>query len=221
MVGALEDQVLTAPGMRVFSPALKPRSGSSLVTHFLQRYPRTLPARWLVLRLSDATSELVVSCHDVVQIRKTRAGLAAHTYVKGDRDQAYATALSRFASYIADHSRDGPRLRVARPLVQQAEAPGRWLVRIGLIGMESAEMAAAPRTGKVRISLLQAETLAVLGVRGRPTDLAVAQADVAILDAIAGTKWTASGEPMTRLHAPPSILPFAGCFEVALPVTNP
>jgi hypothetical protein len=62
--------------------------------------------------------------------------------------------------------------------------------------------------------------LAVIRVPGRPTKLAVQHAETAIRHAIAPTDWEATGGAMLRLHSLPTVLPFLGRFEVALPVVE-
>ena len=60
----------------------------------------------------------------------------------------------------------------------------------------------------------------MIRVPGRPTKLAIQHAETAIRHAVAPTDWEATGGAMLRLHSLPTVLPFLGRFEVALPVVE-
>jgi SOUL heme-binding protein len=165
-------------------------------------------------------SELVVARYGLTEIRQTEAGVSAQARVKGEREQALATALCRLRQFLCRNYRGGIQLRLCRPLIQSQEAPGRWLVRIGLSGPDSGILSPASRGGRVRIQPVASETVAVVRLTGRATTSSVERGAATILDSIATTPWTATGKPMVRLHAPISILPFTGHFEVAIPVTE-
>ncbi len=136
------------------------------------------------------------------------------------RSSAVRRRYKRLAQYLAGYNRSGTPLRAAGPLVQREEASGRWLVSVGLPGVEDAFVAAASRNGKVRIRPTRTEVHAILRMSGRPTPEAIAGGVTSISAALAGTMWWPAGGPMVRLHRPPAILPFANRFEVALPITR-
>jgi hypothetical protein len=202
------------------SAASKPRDNAGLVARLLRHLARPLLPHGRWLRLDEANPETVVSCHGAVEIRQTPAGFSVQTCVKGEPARARATALQRLANYLTRTDRGGTRLRVAGPLLQREEAPGRWLISVGLPGVEDALVAAVSRNGKVRIRPVQPELHAVLFMYGRPTPKALARADAAIRATLARTMWVPSGGPTIRLRRPLAILPFAGSFEIALPVVG-
>ena len=202
--------------MTTLSIASKPRPGH--ITQWLARLPGLIPDRWVILRFSDTANESVLARYGQVEIRRTEAGLTAQTRVKGEREQAIATALCRLRQFLCRNYRSGIQLRLCRPLIQSEEAPGRWLVRIGLSGCDV--LSPASRCGRVTAQPMACETVAVLRVPGRATTFSVERGAATILDSIATTPWAAAGKSMVRLQAPESILPFAGHFEIAIPVAE-
>jgi hypothetical protein len=182
---------------------------------------RSLLNRDSVLFHSNETAdELIVARQGPVEIRQTLAGWSLETSVKGEPDQARATALRRLGDYVKGRNRGNSRLHVVRPLVQTEESMGRWRIRVTLPGVDGEIAAASGRNGRVRLRALESETLAVIRVPGRPTPLAIQHAETAIRHAIAPTRWEATGGAMLRLHALPAVLPFLGRFEIAVPVTE-
>jgi SOUL heme-binding protein len=212
MAGSL---AVTAP-----NAATRPHGNTGLAVRLLEHLPRLLLQRRPWLRLDDAQPESVVSYHGAVEVRQTHAGFTVQTCVKGEPDRARATALQRLAQYLAGYNRSGTRLRAAGPIVQREEAPGRWLVSVGLPGVEDSFVAPVSRNGKVRIRPAETEVHAILRMSGRPSPEAIAGGVAAISAALAGTMWWPAGGPMVRLHRRPAILPFANRFEVALPITR-
>jgi hypothetical protein len=174
----------------------------------------------LLFRSDDTADELIVGHCGPVEIHQTLAGWSVETCVKGEPERARATALRRLGNYVNGRNRSMVRLRVARPLVQAQEGAGRWRFRVALPTVEDDLVATAARNGKVRLYARNAETLAVMRVAGRPTRLAMQHAETAIRHAIATTRWQPSGGAILRLHALPTVLPFLGRFEVAVPVVE-
>ena len=206
--------------MTSLSAASKPHFGPDYITPLLARLPSLVPDRWLILRFSDVANEIVVARYGPVEIRQTEAGFSAQTRVKGEREQAFATALHRLRQFLSRNYRSGIQIRLCRPLIQSEEAPGRWSVRIGLSGPDSGILSPASRGGRVRVQPVAPETIAVLRLSGRVASSLVARGAATILESIASTPWEATGAPIVRLHAPVSILPFTGHFEVAITVAE-
>lgn len=179
-----------------------------------------LPDRWFVLGASDAARESVVARYGPVEIRRTEPGYSAQTRVKGERDQACATALRRLRNFLAKNYSRGVDGRLCRPLVQSEEAPGRWSVRIGLRGPLGEMISPASRGGRVRIAGVPTETLAVLRLPGRVSGEAVNKGVASVLDRLAGTPWRAAGKPVVRLNDPLASRALLGHFEIAIPVVE-
>ncbi len=191
-----------------------------LIDRLSGRLRKLLAPSWLLFRTNDSADELVIRCLGPVEIHQTLPAWSLETCVKGQPDRARATAVHRLGSFVRRKNRSGMRLRVARPLVQSAEGSNRWRLRIALPGLASDFAAASVGKGKVRLQARDSETLAILRLPGRPTELAIQHAETAIRYAIAPTHWQPAGGAMLRLHTLPAMLPFLGRFEVAVPVVE-
>src|ERR1700758_5808066 len=101
---------------------------------------------------------------------------------------------------------------VVRPLLLGEDAQGGWRVRIRLADGDGEIALTSARNGKVRVRASVSQTIALLGVPGRPTPLARQHAETAIRLALAPTRWEATGAAILRLHSLPAILPFLGRF---------
>jgi hypothetical protein len=179
-----------------------------------------LNPKWALFRSGKTTDELIVARHGPVEIRRTLAGWALETCVRGEPDQARVTALRRLSNYVDGKNRSSTRLCAARPLVQTEVSMYRWRISVALPGVDSDFVAGAGRNGRVRLRALESETVALIRVPGRPTKLAIQHAETAIRHAIAPTGWEPTGGAMLRLHALPVVLPFLNRFEVAVPVVE-
>ena len=195
-------------------------SPRSLRAGLARRLARLIPAGRRLLHGSALSREAVVATLGPVELRNTRPGVVARTAVKGQRDAALQTALQRLADYAGGQNRAALAVPTARPVTQLPGAPGTWVVQVGLPGVYAASAAPMPHSGKVRITAQPSGTLAVIRLSGRPRDDALARGEAAIIAAIAGSAWTASGPVVLRLHAPPGLLPWTGEFEVAMAVTE-
>ena len=184
----------------------------------LGRCARMLPIDWRILLWEEETSESTLSCDGPVQIRRVLGGCFAQTFVKGDVTQARATALLRLSTYVGGNNRRSVTLAAARPLLLR-KVSGLWQVSVRLSTVSDVHAAPLPQTKKVRVVAQEPASWAVITWHGRLTERSVQRAETAIIDAITPSHWSPCGSAMVRLHAPGSLLPFAGSFEVALPVS--
>jgi SOUL heme-binding protein len=196
----------------------RPHSTIGRLTPFLARVPTLIPNQWLVLGFSDAAEESSLARYGAVEVRQTEGGLFAQTRVKGEQDQALATALQRVGQFLCKNQRSELDVRLRRPLVQSEEAPDRWVVRMGLIGPQEGIVSPASRGGRVKVIFSAPETVATLRVAGRPTIGSVRRASARILGSLDTTPWMSTGEPSIRFQDALSMLPFLAHFEVAIPV---
>jgi hypothetical protein len=177
-----------------------------------------LPTDRRILQWSKETDETIILSHGSVQIRQFPGGCLAQTCVKGDITQARGTALLRLIKYVSGDNQRAARLDAERPLLQQRKAPGLWQVAVRLTAVDDVQAVPVPRARKIRIVAQEPITWAVVTRRGRPTEQAIERAETAIMDTLARSQWFATGPATVRIHAPTSVLPFAGSFEVAVPV---
>ena len=177
-----------------------------------------LPADWRILLWSEETDEAIISSHGSVQIRRVPGGCVVQTCVKGDMNQARGTALLRLVKYASGDNQRAARLDAERPLLQQQKAPGLWQIAVRLSAVDDVQAAPVPRARKLRVVAQEPITWAVVTRPGRPTEQAIERAERVIMDTLARSQWFATGPVTVRIHAPTSVLPFAGSFEVAVPV---
>ena len=177
-----------------------------------------LPTDWRILQWSKETDETIIASLGSVQIRHVPGGCLAQTSVKGDMNLARGTALLRLVKYVNGDNQRAARLDAERPLLQQRRAPGLWQVAVRLVAVDDVQAAPVPRARKIKIVAQEPTTWAVVTRHGRPTEQAIERAETAIMDTIARSQWFATGSATVRIHAPTSVLPFAGSFEVAVPV---
>ena len=194
------------------------RFGKTLAAALLKRCARMLPADWRILLWSKETDEAIIASHGSVQIRHVPGGCVVQTCVKGDMNLARGTALLRLVKYVSGDNQRAARLDAERPLLQQRKAPGLWQISVRLTAVDDVQAAPEPRARKLRIVAQEPITWAVVTRRGRPTEQAIERAETAIMDTLARSQWFATGSATVRIYAPTSVLPFAGSFEVAVPV---
>lgn len=191
-----------------------------LPTAILKYCERLLPRDWRVLQWSMETDEVAVESLGSVEIRRLPAGCIAQTCAEGDMDTARGIALARLAQYLSGDNRDGVSLDAERPVVQQRNAAGEWLVSLRLPAIQHAAAAPVPRGASIWILPQEPATLAVVKVNGGPCEQAIARAEATVATALEHTRWMASGPAAVRIHAPGSLLPFADSCELAIPVVE-
>jgi SOUL heme-binding protein len=219
----MTSQILARPAQFVAQPASQAagvrRRNASLTGTLLKRFTRLLPTDWRILARTRPAEEFDVATLGDVEIRHTIGGCLALTCVKGDIALARETALRRLDRYVSGENRGFVPIAIERPILQQRKAAGLWLVAVRLGGILNPSLAPEPCTPKVKIVRQEPTTWAVLRHSGKPSERAIDSTEIAIMDAIARTRWFATGPAVCRINTPKPLLPFAGSFEVAVPVT--
>jgi hypothetical protein len=195
------------------------RLGPMLKAALLRRCGRMLPVDWRIFSWKAEPRDTVISSLRNVEIRRVPGGCLALTSVKGDIGLARGTALLRLERYVGGDNRSAQPLEAERPVLQQHRAPGLWQVAVRLNGISEIAQAPRPRSRRVKVLQQDPSTWAVVTRKGWPSEHAIERAELAIMDAIARTRWFATG-PVTVRIVSPSILPFTGSFEVAVPVSR-
>jgi hypothetical protein len=184
----------------------------------LQRCRNLLSPDRRVLLGCAATRETVIASLGEIEIRQVPAGCLAVTLVKGDFGPARRTALVRLSRYLGGENRSHAALIAERPVLQQRKAAGLWQVGLRVSGMDDVQDAPLPGGRKVKPVAQQATTWAVMTTKGRASERKVARAEIEVLNAIARTRWFATGPATVRVCVPASVLQFAAVFEVAVPI---
>jgi SOUL heme-binding protein len=208
-----------AAGAEEDAPVPIRRIGQTLKAALLRHCRRMLPLDWHVFSWKPEARDTIIASLGPVEIRRVQRGCLAQTSVKGDMGLARGTALLRLEKYIGGDNRSAQQLAAERPLLQQHRAPGLWQVGVRLDGISSIAQAPTPCSRRVKLTQLEPSTWAVISRRGGLSEHAIERAECAIRDAIARTRWFATGPALVRIDNP-TILPFTGSFEVALPVSR-
>jgi len=174
---------------------------------------------WRILLWRRETRETVIASLGEVEIRLVPAGCLAVTLVKGDFSPARWTALVRLAKYLDGENQSRAHLEAERPVLQQRKAAGLWQVGLRVSGVDDVRDAPLPHGRKVKPVAQSATTWAIMTRMGRPSEQKVTRIEIEVLNAIARTRWFATGTATVRVHVPASLLNWRGFFDVAVPVT--
>jgi len=179
---------------------------------------RLLPAGWRLLRDSESPDETVLATDGRVALRSIPGHVIACTAVKGLPGTGLQTGMLRLTDYAEGRNLAHMGVRTARPAVQRPLSADRWLVEIGLPGIDDPAAAPPPGNPKVRLRAVPPETIAVVGMPGRPGARTLARAEAALRTTMAARGWVATGPAMLRVCGPFALLPLLGTMELALPV---
>ncbi len=173
-----------------------------------------------------------------VEIRRYAPRLAAETTVSGDAYNARGEGFRRLAGYIfggnagrqridmtapvAQAAQPGERIAMTAPVAQapvaQASGERGWAIRFFLPAALTDPP--VPNDARVRIVPVPEETVAVLRFSGTASADTVADRTKALMTALGGTAWHATGEPVAWFYDPPWTLPPLRRNEVAVPVAR-
>lgn len=169
---------------------------------------------------------------DGVEIRRYAPRLAAQVEVPGDGAEARNEAFRILFRYITGANVAAEKIAMTVPVatnpraekiamtVPVATAPGDGGLRMQffLPARYTGETAPRPADERIRIVPVAEETVAILRFSGRGTAEELAQRKAELLEAIAATRWRASGEPAILFYDAPSTPPFLRRNEAAVRV---
>lgn len=166
-----------------------------------------------------------------VEIRRYGPRIAAQTTVKGDEEQARNAGFRRLAGYIFGGNHRGTKIAMTAPVAQknekiamtapvsQSRGDGESVIRFFMPSKWSMDLLPQPDDERVELVEVPGETYAVLRFTGDRSPQAVAAKSDALLQALRGSDFTATGEPVSWFYDPPWTLPFRRRNEVAVAVT--
>ncbi len=180
-----------------------------------------------------------------IEIRSYGPRLAAETVVAGDQIAARSKGFRRLANYIFGANRAPLGIATNAPVTQaitdrvtrkQADASasiamtapvdqaqdlnGGWRIRFFMPAHYRPETLPEPLDDAVRIVTVPTETVAVLRYSGVASARAVRIANTQLLQALAGTAWSALGTPMAWFYDPPWTIPPLRRNEAVVQVTR-
>lgn len=173
-----------------------------------------------------------------LQVRTYDARIAAQTVVAGDSEAARNAGFRKLAAYIfgsnsartsiamtapvaqsAGDAGAGPSQTVAMtaPVAQTASGSG-WTIQFFMPAQWALDALPIPRDPAVRLVPLPAETFAVLQFTGVGSVRAVDAHKAELIAGLAGSDWSAAGEPVAWFYDPPWSVPALRRNEVAVRV---
>lgn len=135
-------------------------------------------------------------------------------YISGDN-----RADAEIAMTAPVETREGVSEKIAMtvPVEMDARADG-FAMRFFLPDAYTAETAPRPTDPKVDIVAVPEQTMAALTFSGFRGEDKVSRMKAALLDTLADSAWTPTGEPVAYFYDPPWSIPFLRRNEVAVPV---
>jgi hypothetical protein len=174
----------------------------------------------------------VVAAVGAVEIRHYAPRLAVEVELAGadgvPRDDAFRVLFRYIAGANAGAEKiamttpvavapRGEKVAMTVPVATQTDG-SRLRMQFFLPARFTADTAPRPIDPRVRLVPIQEQTLAVLRFSGRGTEAALAERKAELLRGLAGSGWSAQGEPSALFYDAPFTLPFLRRNEVAVPV---
>lgn len=172
-----------------------------------------------------------------VEIRTYGERIAAETVVSGSSEAARNRGFQRLAGYIFGGNTDRSSIAMTAPVAQaesggsrsiamtapvaQAPADGnRWTIQFFMPSEYTLATLPVPRDPSVVLTVVPAETYAVLRFSGLGSARSVAEKQAELEAALSGSPWASAGEPVVWFYDPPWTLPPLRRNEVAVRVSR-
>lgn len=176
-----------------------------------------------------------------IEIRTYGERIAAETVVSGSSEAARNRGFQRLAGYIFGGNTTRSSIAMTAPVAQAADdrAPGRsqsiamtapvaqgatgqdgWTIRFFMPAEYTMASLPVPRDPAVVLTVVPAETYAVLRFSGLGSARTVAEKQVELEGGLAGSSWVSQGEPVAWFYDPPWTLPPLRRNEVAVRVVR-
>ena len=167
-----------------------------------------------------------------VEVRQYEGRIAAEVLVKGDEADARNDGFRKVAAYIfgdnvsrAEVAMTAPvvqkpasqAIAMTAPVTQKASADG-WRIQFVMPAKYTMATLPKPKDGSVTLTPLPARRYAVIRFSGSRNPATMDRALATLKAGLAGSAWTAAGEPEDWFYDPPWTVPFLRRNEVALPV---
>jgi len=172
-----------------------------------------------------------------VEIRTYGERIAAETVVSGSSEAARNRGFQRLAGYIFGGNTDRSSIAMTAPVAQaesggsrsiamtapvaQAPADGnRWTIQFFMPSEYTLATLPVPRDPSVVLTVVPAETYAVLRFSGLGSARSVAEKQAELEAALTGSPWASAGEPVVWFYDPPWTVPPLRRNEVAVRVSR-
>ncbi len=172
---------------------------------------------------------------DSIEVRRYDQRTAAEAVVEADDAMAgrnaafrvlfdYITGANQPQAEIAmtapvESKPGSAEIAMTAPVETASKGTGRVSMRFFLPSSYTPETAPRPTDARVQIVAVPEETVAVLRFTGSTQPDTVEARKAELLDALEGSNWQPSGDPVAYFYDPPWTIPFLRRNEVAVPVT--
>jgi hypothetical protein len=174
-----------------------------------------------------------------LQIRRYGERIAAQTVVTGNSDAARNEGFRRLAGYIfganstrssvamtAPVAQSGARgssagsetISMTAPVSQTTSGENSWTIQFFMPAAYAMDDLPVPRDSSVGLSVVPAETYAVLRFSGLGSASAITARKAELAAGLAGSGWSPRAEPVLWFYDPPWTLPILRRNEVAVRV---
>ncbi len=175
-----------------------------------------------------------------IQVRTYGERIAAETMVTGSSEAARNRGFQRLAGYIFGGNAARTSIAMTAPVAQGTEAAAgrsqsiamtapvaqggagqdRWMIQFFMPSEYTMATLPVPRDPAVVLTVVPAETYAVLRFSGLASARTVAAKQAELEAGLAGSAWVSRGEPVVWFYDPPWTLPPARRNEVAVRVVR-
>jgi SOUL heme-binding protein len=176
----------------------------------------TLPANVEIRRYAQRVAAEVTLPRGTDDRASGVAFQALFDYIAGANQMANGTG-EKIAMTVPVEVRGGEMLAMTAP-VQTAADDGMLRMQFFLPQRYTQETAPAPADGRVRIVTVPAQSIAALRFSGRTNDTAPMERKGQLMDALAGSNWRPTAEPVLLSYDAPFTIPFVRRNEVAVAV---
>lgn len=176
-----------------------------------------------------------------IQVRTYGERIAAETMVTGSSEAARNRGFQRLAGYIfggnaartsiamtapvaqgtdAAASGQSQSIAMTAPVAQGGAGQDRWMIQFFMPAEYTMATLPVPRDPSVVLTVVPAETYAVLRFSGLASARTVAEKQAELEAGLAGSTWVTQAEPVVWFYDPPWTLPPARRNEVAVRVVR-
>ncbi|MBB2774510.1 MULTISPECIES: SOUL family heme-binding protein [Mycolicibacterium] len=167
-----------------------------------------------------------------VAIRRYDQRIAAETTVSADEEASRNEGFRRLARYIFGGNHGGTEIAMTAPVTQQrgtkiamtapvaqsSQTAGEWTIRFFMPSKWTMDTLPTPNDDRVRLTVVPAETVAVLTFTGDRGPRAVAERTEELQNTLRDSAFEPIGEPAAWFYDPPWTLPFRRRNEIAVAV---
>ncbi len=174
----------------------------------------------ILQRLAETPDYALVHAEGAFEIRDYPALSVAEIRRDGDRREALRTGFGPLAGYIFARDRDGERIAMTAPVLQEPVGDA-WAVRFIMPAALDRDALPEPQQADLHLGRLPPMRLAAVRFSGRPTDARLAEREQALRDWLEGRALAPAGPAHFAYYSDPMTPGFLQRTEVLIPLVAP